>query len=197
MIIYMATNQINGKSYVGQTVGSLAKRKGRHIYNALNKIDSYYFHNSIRKYGKDNFEWVILHDDITDIEFLNELEIFYIGYYDTFDKGYNFNMGGSNALHTEETKRKMSESKKGKHHSEETKKKMSESKKGKKVSEETKRKLSKSSKGKNNPAARAVTIGDKYFYTRKEAAEFIGIAPSNIRCRILHPTKWGDYHYAN
>jgi hypothetical protein len=57
---------------------------------------------------------------------------------------------------SEETKKKLSEShkgktpwNKGKHHSEESKKKMSESLKGKKLSEETKKKLSEAHKGKN------------------------------------------------
>ena len=56
---------------------------------------------------------------------------------------------------SEETKKKMSESKKGnkynlgKKHSEETKKKLSEAAKGKHLSEETKKKLSEAKKGKN------------------------------------------------
>ena len=49
---------------------------------------------------------------------------------------------------TEETKRKMSEARKGKHHSDETRKKMSEAKKGQPKSEEHKRKLSEVQKGK-------------------------------------------------
>jgi len=50
---------------------------------------------------------------------------------------------------SEETKRKMSESTKGKPKSEETKRKMSEAQKGKHLSEEHKRKLSESQKGKH------------------------------------------------
>ena len=48
---------------------------------------------------------------------------------------------------TEETKKKLSEIKKGKHHSEEWKKKMSESLKGRIISEEHRRKLSEALKG--------------------------------------------------
>lgn len=50
---------------------------------------------------------------------------------------------------SEETKKKISESQKGKKMSEETRRKMSESQKGKKMSEETRRKLSESHKGKH------------------------------------------------
>ena len=49
--------------------------------------------------------------------------------------------------HTEETKRKMSEDRKGMKHTEETKRKMSEARKGKTLSEETKRKMSEAKKG--------------------------------------------------
>jgi len=52
------------------------------------------------------------------------------------------------AKHTEESKRRISESKKGKKKSEETRRRISESKKGKKKSEETRRRMSESHKGK-------------------------------------------------
>ena len=51
-------------------------------------------------------------------------------------------------IHTDETKKKMSESKKGKTLSEEHKKKISESNMGHEVSEETRKKISESKKGK-------------------------------------------------
>ena len=64
--------------------------------------------------------------------------------------------GCSGAIRSEETKRKLSEKKKGennpyygKSHSEETKRKISEARKGKSLSEETKRKLSEANKGKS------------------------------------------------
>jgi len=39
-------------------------------------------------------------------------------------------------------------------------------------------------------------IGDNYFDTRVATAKFIGITPAGVRKRILHKTKWMDYHYA-
>lgn len=83
----------------------------------------------------------------------------------------------------------------GKKHSDETKRKISEARKGQKLSEETRKKISKAINGKYNPKARAVIIGNKYFDTRKEAAEFVGITPAGIRHRILHKTKWLDHSY--
>lgn len=158
MIIYMATNLINGKAYVGQTVGSLEQRKRRHISAALNKRGNYYFSKSIRKYGSDNFDWKILHDNITNINELNRLEIFYIGYYNTYNDGYNLTEGGNGSvgyIPSIRIRKKMSDAHKGNRHSMASRKKISESEKGKKnhnygksPSVETRKKLSEARKGK-------------------------------------------------
>ena len=60
-------------------------------------------------------------------------------------KGKNNPMYGKH--HSEETKKKMSEARKGRKLSEETKRKLSEALKGRKCSEETKRKMSEAKKG--------------------------------------------------
>lgn len=218
----MATNSINGKMYIGQTIFSLRRRKRRHISDTLSKRDNMYFHNSLRKYGSDNFEWVIIHDDITTIEDLNVLEIFYIKKYNSFGEfGYNLNTGGNNALASEETKKRMSESGKGKNkgkkRSEETKRRISETNKGRKLSEKTKRRISEAQsgkklseehkrkiseaqkgkyKGKASPHAASITIDGEYFDTLTEAGKFLKLTPSAVRYRILHKTKWKNYHYA-
>ena len=57
MIIYKAINQVNGKIYIGQTVGSLKKRIKDHIYDS--KRHDYYFARALRKYGEENFFWLV------------------------------------------------------------------------------------------------------------------------------------------
>lgn len=200
----MATNKINGKCYVGQTVGSLRQRRNNHISAAKAYRDNCYFHNAIRKYGADNFDWIILHDDITDIDFLNRLEIYYIGYYDTFENGYNLTLGGGGMVGytpSTKTRKKLSEAGKGRKQSTKTRKKIGKANKGKKLSTETKRKLSEAVKGKytgkNNSHPTSILINNQHFDTRVAAAEFIGVTPALIRYRILHKTKWMDYSYAN
>jgi group I intron endonuclease len=158
-LIYKATNKINGKSYVGQTIHSMEKRMGEHLSGASNGSISY-FHKSIRKYGKENFKWEVL-CECNDIDELNEMEKYYIKENNSFDGGYNLTTGGEGYIMSEITKQKMSESRMGRIVSDETKKKISESSKGRKAwnagktgvySQETLDKFSKSKTGKNHYA---------------------------------------------
>jgi len=149
-VVYKATNKINGKSYIGQTIQSLNERMSRHTHDALSRRDNIYFHKAIRKYGQKNFKWKILAKCYSKNE-LNSVEIKLIKNYTTFGNGYNLNVGGkgnSGFKLTEETKKKISESSKNKKLSEETRRKMSRIKTGTKHSEKTKRKISESMKDK-------------------------------------------------
>ena len=124
-IIYTATNKVNGKVYVGQTIQSLKERKAQHKFDAKTRKFNSYFHNSIRKYGFGSFKWEVV-AETDNIDILNELEIFYITLYNSRNKkkGYNIKEGGLNGKHSEESKKKMSEAHKGKTHSKETCQKM-------------------------------------------------------------------------
>ena len=144
-IIYTATNKINGKRYVGQTIRSLEKRRRGHLSCAFNpNTDMYHskFYCAIRKYGIQTFVWKVIEKDIC-FEDLDYAEILAISYFDTFKNGYNSNTGGDSPKEISiETRQKMSLSHKGKVLSEEHKIKISEANKGKTTSEETKKKLS-------------------------------------------------------
>ncbi len=147
MVIYKATNKINDKVYVGQTVQSLRIRKSRHIYDANNGCD-FNFHRAIRKYGINNFEWVIIRI-CNNINELNAFEQYYILYYDSMDNGYNLKSGGRNGFLSEETKAKISKNNTrpmlGKHLSTETKEKLRQARLGSKHSDVTKELMSKNS----------------------------------------------------
>ena len=101
--IYLITNPINGKVYVGQTL-DYKNRMSAHKYSSKNP--KYYFSRAIHKYGWENFTKEILIDDVPN-EDLDNLEINYIAFYDSFnrEKGYNETKGGGGASgykHTEE-----------------------------------------------------------------------------------------------
>lgn len=94
MNIYKITNLINNKIYIGLTKKSIESRFYHHKYTATNG-KGYYLHNSMRKYGVDNFEIELL-DWAEDLKTLKEKEIFYIKEYKTTDPnyGYNLTLGG-------------------------------------------------------------------------------------------------------
>jgi len=82
MIIYKATNKINGKCYIGKTTKTLECRKKQHIQSS-NK-SKYYFHRAISKYGTDNFEWEEI-ENCNDEKILSEREDFWINKYGDYN----------------------------------------------------------------------------------------------------------------
>ncbi len=135
MIIYIATNVVNKKVYIGQTVSTLEKRIQGHIKTAL-AGRGYKFHSAIRKYGIENFKWEVI-CFANNIDELNCLETKFILEYDSMRTGYNLRTGGgSGGCLSEEVKNKISRSKIGHKVSIETRKKISESLSGRKQSSE-------------------------------------------------------------
>ena len=94
--IYLAKNKANGKGYVGQTIQRFSVRKSTHLNSALKGCDCIVvFYRSIRKYGKDGFEWSVLEDKIETHKQLNERERYWIKRLHTFGRnGYNRTEGG-------------------------------------------------------------------------------------------------------
>jgi len=112
--IYLIENTINQKKYIGQTRQRLSKRIYQHFQEA-NKGTSTPLYHALRRYSRDTFKFVILEE--TEPEYLNEREQYYIKKFNTFKEGYNCDKGGAGASgfkHSEETKRRISELKKGK-----------------------------------------------------------------------------------
>lgn len=100
-IVYLATNTINNKKYVGVTKQSLKARKRSHKHEAFSKKSHTYnspFKRAIRKYGFKAFKWEVLESDLTKEEAL-EREKYFIEYYKTYysylnSNGYNATIGG-------------------------------------------------------------------------------------------------------
>ena len=84
MIIYLITNTVNGKLYVGQTIHGLSWRWNIHKAMARrgNKV---YFHAAIRKYGEEAFVPSVL-ASAENVQELNELEIAFIAKLKTADQ---------------------------------------------------------------------------------------------------------------
>jgi group I intron endonuclease len=153
LIIYKETILINNKSYFGKTIKLLEDRKKEHVAYSQSKYKKQHFQRALKKYGSENFKWKTI-DKCDDIIWLNELEKYYIYYYDTFGKnGYNSTTGGERGyILSKEILKKMTGKNNhfyDKHHTEKTKKKISELKKGKTQSKEHTVNISKGMKGKN------------------------------------------------
>lgn len=94
--IYKATNILNGKSYIGFD-SNWPKRKSEHRGAAVRDTTYNKFYNAIKKHGWENFVWEILYQSKDLDHCLNEMEPFFICYYDTLSNGYNSTHGGESA----------------------------------------------------------------------------------------------------
>lgn len=133
--IYKLTSP-SGKIYIGQSI-DLDKRLKR--YKRLDCKDQPKLYNAISKYGFDSFKIEILYETTNEFKYINlmldAMEIKWIKYFNSINNGYNITKGGGGCKgykHTDESKLKISIANKIKIVSEETKRKMSESSKGKK-----------------------------------------------------------------
>lgn len=93
--IYKIVNDINSKIYVGQTIQSLKTRFQKHcnIHDEPHMVIA----KAINKYGKEHFK-IELIEKIPNCtqEQLNNREIYWIAFYDSYKNGYNSTKGGQN-----------------------------------------------------------------------------------------------------
>ena len=152
--IYVITNKINGKKYVGQTVSKFNLRKNSHIYKSKQK-NNCGISAAISKYGIDNFEFEVVECNINSMEKLNNREKHWINKLNTFcgwvgSHGYNLTNGGDNGLLCEESKQKISD-----HHYDFS--------------------------GGKNPRSKEVVINGKKYECITYAAKELGVQRSTIR----------------
>lgn len=102
--IYLATNVVNGKHYVGFD-SNWPRRRGDHLTNAFSETTQhkYYFHSAIKKYGKQNFEWSVLYQSLDGEHTKDIMEQYFITEYRTYGgfddcNGYNLTLGGDGSL---------------------------------------------------------------------------------------------------
>ena len=139
--VYMHTSP-SGKRYVGIT----SLKPERRWAKGLGYSKCPYMSKAIKKYGFENFLHEILYVNLTKEE-AEQKEIELIAYYDTTNKnkGYNVELGGNSiGKLSKEQKDKLRNCNLGKKHSEETRRKMSESGKRKIFTAEHKKHLSES-----------------------------------------------------
>lgn len=216
--IYLTTNLINNKKYIGQHDGE--------------ENDSYlgsgtYFLRAVKKYGKEKFKKEIL--EICDSqEKLDKAEREWIKKYNAVEDENFYNIaeggkGGNPCLgltedQEKERRRKISEALKGKnnpfygkgfhkeghplwgkHHSEEAKEKMRMAKLGKKLSEEHKQKISQNNKGKKKILMyNKEKIFVQEFESLRAVNIFLGLSSKStyrLRQAINNNTLYHNYYF--
>ena len=91
--IYLITNKINGKRYVGQTSKTVEERFRNHIEDCYTtQNDNRPLYKALKKYGVDNFKVETLEECPNSK--VNEREIYWIKKLGTFSKEYNATLGG-------------------------------------------------------------------------------------------------------
>lgn len=139
--IYKIINKLNGKAYIGQHKIPKYKEDFRRYMGKGIAI-----REAIKKYGKENFDKIILEEIEDDEKHLtvSEREKFWIKEHNTmYPNGYNISPGGEGGCTSESAKKgAMTKKLKGYRHSETTRLHMSQATKGKKFSEEHKKHLS-------------------------------------------------------
>lgn len=103
--IYLITNNVNQKKYVGQS-NNIERRTKEHLrsaqpdkYSKKNERDSKTpIHLAMQKYGIQNFSFSILEE--CSVEQLNEREKYWIKYFQSNnkEKGYNLTSGGQETI---------------------------------------------------------------------------------------------------
>ena len=90
--IYKIENKINGHCYIGQSIN--IEERWREHRNSINTANSWdrSIYQAIRKYGKENFSWEIIEE--CSKEELDNKEIYWISYYNSYKNGYNQTTGG-------------------------------------------------------------------------------------------------------
>lgn len=88
-IIYAYRNKVNNKYYVGLTSQD-PKRRWKKDGNGYKGQDKFW--KAIQKYGWENFEHIILEDNV-DVLKLEERERYWIDQYNSIENGYNIRYG--------------------------------------------------------------------------------------------------------
>ncbi|MGL5593427.1 MAG: hypothetical protein ACRDDH_05780 [Cetobacterium sp.] len=89
----------NGMSYVGQSTQTISSWRNRYKQEIRKYVNGGYGRPIVRKIVEDGLDencLEIIIDGIDNIDELNSIESFYIGMFNSFESGYNRDVGGTN-----------------------------------------------------------------------------------------------------
>lgn len=179
--VYLISNNVNGKCYVGSTIHLDQRRREHFSKLANNKHINAHLQNAYNKYGREAFDFEVLETIDIDDNIKDKLlkrEQFWI---DNLKPEYNILLvAGSNL---------------GYHHTEEHAKHIREGQSGRVLTEEHKAKLSEAAKHRKSPSNHAIISIDGVIYNSlKEASEATGVKYNTIQKRLKNPN-FSNYYY--
>lgn len=196
-IVYLITNLLNDKRYVGQTTQSLEKRMNEYTHGKQ------YIDRAIRKYGRKNFTAEII--EMCPVEQLNERERFWIAKLNCkTPNGYNLTDGGEGIVGLKKTPEhcaKIGSANKGKKRTPEQCAKISTAHKDKPLSNEHRAKIGASLRDVPKTVKHRANIGlaqrghspfknllkelDAHCLTYASLAKLLGLAAQNVSRKML------------
>lgn len=187
--IYVVTNLVNGKKYVGRT-----RCDNDNYYGSGDLVKK-----AIRKYGKENFSKVYVDSTLGSNE-ANKLEVEWILKEDSLiPNGYNLLLHGYGGNMSESQKKIIKQGVKAQwddpnsiFNSKEYRKRLSDAAQNRIWSDETKEKIRQSKLGSNNPNAKRYQVDDTIFETQKQCAETYNISGTAVRkrCKSKNFPNW-------
>lgn len=178
--VYAHIHKKNRKAYIGIT----SKLNPNHRWNnGRGYMANPHFYSAIEKYGWDEFEHIILYDNLSEIE-AKDMERSLIAFWHTQDRRYGYNMtsggDGTPDYHpSEETRKKLSNLRRKENLSEETLKRRSDGLRGRKFSDEHKQKIGKALSQPVNMLSKSGEL-IRSFGSATEAERELGIGHSHI-----------------
>ena len=100
--VYIISNDVNSKVYIGQTTNSIYERFKQHCYTKYTKLGK-----AITEIGKEHFHISILEDNIENLDLLVNIEQHYIDKYDSIKNGYNSSKATRSQVNSLEDVRKI------------------------------------------------------------------------------------------
>lgn len=187
-LVYLATNKINGKRYIGQTRRSLGLRMSGHIAVSKDPIrrSRSVLAQAIHKYGIESFEWVVLRECSTQKE-VDAAEREFIDTYGTLSPdGYNLRTGGGPGwIPSEETRKKMSAAKIGVKRSAAARKRQGDATRGKPKTPEHRAAISAGLKGRPLAWAHKIAEARRLNGTRPSEKQLASLARGREMSKLL------------
>ncbi len=116
MYIYLITNTVNGKQYVGKTERTVTVRWSEHCADSQRAPHlAPLLYRAMRKYGTEVFTVATLEDGCQNRQQLDACECFWIAELHTAEGGYNLTLGGTGGKPNAETLQKLRKPKTAEH----------------------------------------------------------------------------------